>query len=192
MDHGQHRSGVSLTSLIKVAQASDADDSWAMNQIVRRFAPLARRLARSTDVSRSLRDDLENAAYVALVVAVRRHDGRSGFPAFAEIYMRGAVWREYHRLLPPKVSADMPVADASAPTAGDFEKEALDRLAPWGGGELAKVISRLSLRQKGLVNRRYVEDAPLEQIASEDGTSKSAVSQRLATIHRSVATALAA
>lgn len=184
---------MSLTSLIKTAQASDADDSWAMNQIIRRFSPLARRLVRLTGANRNLGDDLENAAYVALVVAVRRHDPqRSGFPAFAEIYMRGAVWREYHRLLPSKAPADMPMSNRSLPTKGDLEKESLERLAPWGDGELAKAISGLSMRQKRLVKRRYIEDAPLELIASEDGTSKSAVSQRLATVHRNVATALAA
>src|ERR687894_822090 len=52
-----------LNNLIVTAQSEPIDDPPAMNEIIRRFEPLTRRLANSfTATDRYLRDDLANAA----------------------------------------------------------------------------------------------------------------------------------
>jgi RNA polymerase sigma factor (sigma-70 family) len=191
---GQMQRKISLEGLISIAQAASTDDTWAMNQIICRFKPLARRLARATGANSSLRDDLENAAYVALVTAVRRHNlKRIGFPAFAKTYMGGAVWREYGRWVPEQGLAEgEPAPIEPKPALEGVEEAVHERLAPWDRDDLARAISDLSSSQRHLVIRRYVEDAPLALIAAEAGTSSSAVSQRLSTVHRAVATAISA
>ena len=60
----------SLDYLIRAAQSSDLDDTAAMNEIIRRFEALARKLAWSTTGIQHLHDDLINAARSALVTAV--------------------------------------------------------------------------------------------------------------------------
>jgi RNA polymerase sigma factor (sigma-70 family) len=192
MAHVAEHHRVSLDHLIEKAQSSDLDDTGPMNEIIRRFEPLADRLARHATRSRYLHDDLRNAARVALVRAVRRHKPQQlGFPAFAEIYMRGAVRREYERWLPPE-REDESATPAFVPGGHDVDEVVLDRLSPWGAGVVATVVGGLAPSQKWIAQLRYVEDAPLERIAAVTGTTSSAVSQRLATIHRAVAAALAA
>ncbi|MBK5218949.1 MAG: sigma-70 family RNA polymerase sigma factor [Thermoleophilia bacterium] len=163
-----------------------------MEQIIRRFRPLARRLARLTGADWHSRKVLENAAYMALVRAVRRHDvKRVGFPSFAEAYMRGAVWREHRRLVPERDSVGRsPMSIVPEATSASAEELVHERLAPWDRDDLARAIADLSLSQRHIVIRRYVDDAPLALIAEEVGTSSSAVSQRLSTVHRIVATAI--
>ena len=189
---GQERADISPDGLVAIAQASSSDDSLAMEQIIRRFRPLARRLARATGADWHSRNDLENAAYLALVTAVRRHDvKRVGFPSFAETYMRGAVWREYRRLVSEHETFGKgpPCVDGEA-TSPSAEEVVHERLAPWGRNDLARAIADLSVSQRQIVIRRYVDDAPLASIAEEVGTSSAAVSQRLSTIHRVVATVI--
>jgi len=186
-------SRISLDGLVRAAQAELTDDSPAMNAIVRRFRFLARRLAGAATEDRHLRDDLENAALTALTVAVRRHHPyRRGFPSFARAYMRGAVHREQQRWLPPEGVSEVPVAHDLGLQPESSEEAVLDRLAPWGGGKLAVAVANLAPEQKRLLAHRYLADAPLSLVADETGTTTSAVSQRLKTIHGRLATALAA
>jgi RNA polymerase sigma factor (sigma-70 family) len=195
MDHEEE--GISLPGLIAAAQADDDDDSPAMNEIVRRFRFLAKKLAKNTGAAPHLRDDLEVAALMALTTAVRRHDAeRKGFASYARTYMRGAVLREYHRLLPPQGVTVTPtplelLAQPGLPRRSE-EEVVLDRLEPWGGGLVGEVVAALPSRQRHLLDRRYIDDEPLALIADDDGTSVSAVSQRLGTVHRRVAEGLAA
>ena len=165
-----------------------------MDQIIRRFEGLTQRLARSMTRSPDLRDDLANAARVRLVRAVRRHDPcRPGFPAYAEKYMRGAVLREYQRWVVP----DLPAADlveeiAPGAEAPSIEDQIVNHLAPWGDGPVAGAIAALTQDQRVIAPSRYLDDAPLAHISAATGTTVSAVSQRLATIHRAVEIAIAA
>jgi RNA polymerase sigma factor (sigma-70 family) len=186
--------GVSLGGLLKVAQADAADDSLAMNDLVRRFRFLAKKLARGTGAPSHMLDDIEGAALLALVAAVRNHDSaRPGFPAYARIYMKGAVLREYQRLLSPEGITVTPTPLEMATELPRREDEAvLDRLEPLGGDALAGLIAQMPPRQRRLLGRRYVEDEPLAMIAAEDGTSASAVSQRLGTAYKHVVEGLAA
>lgn len=186
--------GVSLGGLLKAAQDEEEDDSPSMHQIVRRFRFLAKKLARLTGAPAHMLDDLENAALAALAVAVRRHDPRHrGFPAYARIYMRGAVQREYKRLLPPDGVVVTPTPLELAAEQPKPEDEAtLDRLEPWGGGRVAEVVSALPARRRLLLDRRYVDDEPPAAIAADEGISASAVRQRLATAHQRVHEGLAA
>jgi DNA-directed RNA polymerase specialized sigma24 family protein len=57
---------------------------------------------------------------------------------------------------------------------------------------VAATISELTPSQRQIASLRYVEDASLQDIAAVTSTTASAVSQRLATIHRKVAQAVAA
>jgi DNA-directed RNA polymerase specialized sigma subunit len=195
-DHMSHTQseGISLGGLLRAAQADEDDDSPAMNQIIRRFRFLAKKLARTADAPVHMLDDLENAALLALVTAVRNHDsGRFGFASYARIYMGGAVLREYHRLLPPKgVTVTATPLEFAADPPQPEDEDVLDRLAPWGGERLAGVVAQLPRRQCRLLTRRYVDDEEVASIAADGGTSVSAVSQRLGTTHKRVAEGLAA
>ena len=194
----QDRSRTALDVLIAEAQEAADDDTAAMEEIIRRFELLALRLARSiAPRSAHLHDDLANVARLAVVRAVRRHDGRPDtFPGFAERYMRGAVIREYQRWLPPEIKAQpnriTPASVYLVPTAEEFEDGVVDALTPWGDGEVASIVPQLKPIHQVLVELRYVQGASLKEIAADNGTSESAVSQRLATIHRTVASALVA
>jgi RNA polymerase sigma factor (sigma-70 family) len=184
-ESNEGRSRVGLEYLIRKAQSSDLDDTAAMNEIIRRFEPLADRLANTTTSDKALREDLRNAARLALVRAVRRHDlRREGFPAFAGLYMRGAVNREQQRWLPPVE----PGAGSPAPERESLEDDTaeivIDRLEPWGNGEIAAAVEELTPSQRRIATLRYRGDAALEQIACVVGTSESTVSRRLSTIHR--------
>ena len=183
--------GVNLSESIADAQSQSSDDSPAMNEIIRRFEGLTQRLSRSMTTSLDLREDLANAARVGLVRAVRRHDPcRHGFPAYAEKYMRGAVLREYKRWIVPEVPATEIINEGS--DTENLHDEVADRLAPWGGGRVASAIATLKPAQRQIAISRYVKDASVASIAQATGTSASAVSQRLGTIHRVVETALVA
>ena len=183
---------VDLDRLLAVAQSCDVDDSPAMGEIIIRFEPLTKRLARSITEDHFLRDDLANAARLALVHAVRRHDlTRQGFPAFAELYMRGAVFREYRALVTPSLEltldeSDLPTEPAEEGKVFEIETMILERLAPWGDGAVAAAIDSLSPDQLEVVERRYIDDADLATIANERGITVSAVSQRLMVIHRNI------
>lgn len=186
----KHRSPVGLDLLLRKAQASDLDDTFAMNEIIRRFEPLADRLAKQATDNQTLQEDLRNAARLVLVRAVRRHDlGRAGFPAYAEFYMRGAINREHQSWLPPRPEevhglAPDPMSAEEETDVADIVEE---RLAPWGDGDVANAMAALSPTQRRIVAMRYIEDAPLERIADATGTSGPAVSQRIATVHRNIA-----
>jgi RNA polymerase sigma factor (sigma-70 family) len=181
-----------LDAVVAAAQADEIDNTPAMNEVVRRFDRLALSIPWSLGAPAHLHDDLANAARLGLVRAVRRHDGRPGFAAFAEIYMRGAAMREYRRWMLPEV------ADTDAIERLEHHDDGLDhpgaserRLAPWGDGAVAAVIAGLKPQQREIAWLRYGLDLPIKSIAATMGTSGPAVSQRLATIHRLTAAALA-
>lgn len=184
-----------LDDVIAAAQASEPDDSPAMNEVVRRFNGLAMRLARTASDSPEQRDELANAARAALVRAVRNHDPRrAGFPSYATHYMRGAVLRACRASVVAPVGITVhPIDDLHVEPSDDgFEDAVVDELAPWGDGPVAEVVASLTPEQRQIANMRYVDTAPLTDIAAATGTTVSAVSQRLSTIHRTVAHALAA
>jgi RNA polymerase sigma factor (sigma-70 family) len=182
----------SLSVLITAAQANHLHDTPEMNEVIRRFEPLARRL--SYGLARNhLQDDVANAARLGLVRAVRRHDNtHPGFAAYARRYMTGAALRELKRWQAEQAIAAERLDESEAFAIGYSQQSVMDRLAPWGEGSVATSIDKLSLTQQRIATLRYVHDAPLEIIARATGTSVSAVSQRLATIHRRVSLGLAA
>jgi RNA polymerase sigma factor (sigma-70 family) len=191
-----------LQGLLEDAQSEPEDDSPAMNEIVCRFERLAQKISRSLTADEFLQEDLANEARIALVKAVRRHDpSRPTFPAFAQIYMRGAAIRELGLWSRTSSEADetplqipLEVTDLAEhlPVAEQPEEEVLVQLAPWGEGQAAEAIESLDERRLSLLKLRYVEDAPLAAIADDSEASVSAISQRLDTIHRRIEAALAA
>ncbi|MDX6452578.1 MAG: hypothetical protein QOH16_2627 [Gaiellaceae bacterium] len=185
----------SLASLIAQAKTSTCDDTPAMNEIVRRFEPLARRASRTITSRASLFDDLANAARFGLVRAVRRHDPSvPGFASYAARFMTGAARRELSGWIRPFDDESWENDGNMLETVGGAadESEIVDRLAPWGEGAVAEVVGALTSEQRRIVGQRYVHDASLAEIAATTGTSVPAVSQRLSTIHRKVELALAA
>jgi RNA polymerase sigma factor (sigma-70 family) len=187
----------SLTALLTEAQGADSNDTPAMNEIVRCFDRLAKRLAAAMTTSSDLREDLANAARLGLVGAVRRHDLQSpGFPAYAEQYMRGAVLREYQKWAVPLNEdidelAHRPVTP-KAMRAPSFAHAAIERLSPWGDGAVATAVAALAPDQREILRLRYIDDLPLRDIAIATGTTMSAASRRLRTIHSKVAHQVAA
>jgi RNA polymerase sigma factor (sigma-70 family) len=176
----------SIDDLIVWAQANDSDDGDAMREVLRRFVPLARRLAWRYANRSATVDDLTNAALVAGVTCVRRHrPSRGGFSMYMRSYMRGAVLRELKRLSSEDV------------LTGDGHVDAADRSDPasvgvWGDGDLADAVAQLSPAQQRLLAMRYVTDLPLKEIAAVTGCTVPAVSQRLGTAHAAVRRELAA
>ncbi len=187
----KHQGRASLEELLEEAKSEPTDDTPAMAEILRRFEGLAIKIGRSIKAPPHLRDDLVNTARIGLVNAVRRHDGRPGFPAFAEKYMRGAALREFSSWVVPEVAHGVDLDQLRAAPEHEV-KAAEDHLAPWGVGEIADVVEHLSADQQRIVGLRYRFDVPVKEIGAMVGTSGPAVSQRLATIHRIAERALAA
>lgn len=189
-----------LQGLLENAQSEPSDDSLAMNEIVRRFEDLAQKISRSLTADEFLQEDLADEARIALVRAVRRHDAsRPTFPAFAQIYMRGAAIRELGLWsqassetdeTPLQIPLEMTDVAERLSVADQAEEEVLVQLAPWGEGRAAEVIEGLDEPRLHLLKLRYLKDAPLATIADDAEVSVSAISQRLDTIHRRIETAL--
>jgi DNA-directed RNA polymerase specialized sigma24 family protein len=183
---------VPLPDLVAAAQADPEDNSPAMNEIVRRFQSRLVFLATTLTARTSLHDDLVQVALMALVKAVRRHDPkRAGFTTYARRYMLGAAMR----LL--KIETELECESMSEPTTAAVV-EALVAPSPepgtymWGFGAAGRIVRGLPPRQRELLTHRYIEDASLAEIAAITGTSIPAVSQRLATAHRTVKARLVA
>jgi DNA-directed RNA polymerase specialized sigma24 family protein len=179
-----------LTDLIAAAQADDKDDSPAIDEIIRRFDDKSRRIAQAVCLRVADREDVANAARLALVRAVRRHrTDEVGFTAYAVTFMTGAARRESERLALPRetfvpgpdlvlLADHLPPALHLANNGPDYEG--------WGTGLIAKIIASLPPRQRTLLTERYIQDLDLARIAYEHGCSVSAVSQRLGTVHRRI------
>jgi RNA polymerase sigma factor (sigma-70 family) len=184
---------ISLDDLLAAAKSAKSCDTPAMAEILHRFEGLAIKLAGAIDAPDHLFDDLINAARMGLVNAVRHHDGRPGFPAFAKMYMQGAARRELGRWIVPEDARTNDLDDLHDHHVERDEMQAVDdRLAPWGGGTIAELVRGLDDDRRNVIELRYRWDMPVKEIAALVGTSGPAVSQRLATIHRSAERALAA
>jgi RNA polymerase sigma factor (sigma-70 family) len=177
---------ISVERLVEAAQRDASDDSPAMNELVGRFQPNADKIASSISVNSVVHDDLVQAALIALVQAVRNHQpGRLGFLGYARTYMVGGARRELSRWI-----------SKNAVTLSDPEnwkyacaleaREVAAGTYTWGFGKAGLAVRELPNAQQWLLTARYVNDASLVEIASETGTTISAVSQRLATAHRAV------
>jgi RNA polymerase sigma factor (sigma-70 family) len=180
-----------LAGLIAAAQADAHDDSPVMNEIIRRFDIKAQRIAAAVCACPADRDDAANAARLALVRAVRRHEvNRPGFAAYAVTFMTGAARRESMRLARPPETC----LDGTDLTAVIERTPALLRLVAdnfpgeqgWSAGPIAKIVTGLPQQQQVLVAERYIQDMDIRSIAQMHGTSESAVSQRLKTVHKHV------
>jgi DNA-directed RNA polymerase specialized sigma subunit len=183
-----------LADLITEAQTRGRNDDRAINEIVRRFERLTRKIGRQAADGRPYRADVENAARFALTRAVYRHQGNAfTFPAYARLYMTGAARREVGRWLEPDDWSVVELDEAKphdVVAVGGVE-ELADHIG-WGFGDAAGVVSALDPARQRVLARRYIDDADLSTIAGEAGTSVSAISQRLSTIHRQLRPTLAA
>lgn len=183
-----------LGELIAEAQDPSRRDDRALGKIIRQFEPLVRKIGRTMANGKPYRDDVENAARLGLTRAVARHRGLvETFPAYAKLHMRGAARRELARWSEPDKWSLLELDELRNYdlTAGDLVEEAVDHHS-WGFGDTADAIAGLRPDQQRLVTRRYMDRAGLAEIAAENACSVPAVSQRLTTIHRRLAGALAA
>lgn len=168
-------SELSLDYLIATAQADPADDTVAMNDIIQRFEPLVQKICSSLSADPHVQQDLAQEARLGLVRAVRAHrPGTSGFPSYARRYMRGAALRFVVSSTSREVAVDpqdelwaIPVTTAT-PT------------------EVTDLFGVLTRDQRRVAIARYLGNALVAEIATDLGTSPSAVSQRLSTIHRAL------
>jgi RNA polymerase sigma factor (sigma-70 family) len=169
-----------LEALITRAQSDASNDSPAMCEIIRRFEGLAQHLGRVVSRAPECVDDGVNGARWGLVQAVRAHrEGTPGFPNFASLYMKG----EARRCARAASSSEIPMSD-----------EFLDRPAAQeadSGVDLDSAFRVLSQDQRSIAFAHFVEDQPLTQIALVRGVSVSAVSQRLATVRRTLRSVIA-
>lgn len=182
----------SIEEVVALAQRDTSDDSPAMNEIVRRFERKATVIAETLTDDIALRPDVSQAALIGLTPAVRRHQvGRAGFLTYAVKYMSGAARRELHRWRTP-MTASLSVPEVWQAACAVAAPVSCPGQRGWGYGRAAAALATLPERQRYLLTDRYVEDKPLGDIAMACGTSVPAVSQRLATAHKAVATLLAA
>jgi RNA polymerase sigma factor (sigma-70 family) len=178
-------SRVGLRTLLAAAQAVTADDTPAMNEIVRRFEPLAKRFAGGlSKKTPAIYDDLLNAGRYAVVQAVRKHDGRPGFPTFAEMHVRGAIYRVSLQML--RERGEMVSIDSAEDVASNSDdvRDLHDRMAPFGSGAVAQTIGKMDATRQKMLMMRYAFDVEMKDIARALGVSAPAVSQRFATMHR--------
>lgn len=182
----------SLEDLLAEGQQSGPHADTALNEIVRRFEPLVKKLGKKYAQGRPHRPDVENAARYALTRAVERHQGQGAtFPGYARSYMTGAALREARAWAIPAGYTITNVDDVlDVPVIEQMTNPAEGRR--WGTGNTADAIRCLSPERQDLLRRRYIEDAELADIAADSGTSVAAVSQRLSTTHRHIRERLAA
>ncbi len=140
----------------------------AAELLLERHEPLMLKIIGSLGTPKCLYQDAIQAAYVGALKALRRFDPHRGvtFGAFASAYIRGAVRREvYGTIDPPPFFS---VAD-------DLD-----------GAEVTVVVrafvGKLSLRQRYLYQRVFVDDAPRVEVARELGIGPAAVTQAITRI----------
>lgn len=169
----------SLEEQVAAAQALPHDNTAAMAVVLKRFEGKSRSIARSLTNDWSRRDDAAQGARIGLVKAVRKHKlGRSGFPSYAEYYMRG----EARRALAATWTREAYVDPADYETLiSPSATHTLNTTA-----EVTDLIVGLQPQQQAIVKAIYISDAGLGDIASALGISKPAVSQRLSTIYRNL------
>jgi RNA polymerase sigma factor (sigma-70 family) len=172
-------SALDIDALVASAQAEPLDDSSAMEEVVRRFEPLARKIA--SGMTRSVRDqeDAANAARWGVVLAVRAHTpGRRGFPSYARRYMHG----EASRRLAQVVCQDLPSTNSLEMDLAHRNGVAVEiDYVGWGHGQVADVVACLTPRRQNLLVERFVLDRSQAEIAAARGVSVSAVNQQLKT-----------
>jgi len=161
-----------LVDLIDEARSVESNDAAAMNELVRRFEPLARSVVGRMQPNRNDYEDVLNGARWGIICAVRKHDGRAeGFTSYVTRYMRGEAFRALERvtsrdLLPGDEALSEPSAQPAEPDVPDVPLHAL------------------SIDQRDLLHRHYWQDQTYAGIARCDGVSLSAIRQRMMTIHR--------
>jgi DNA-directed RNA polymerase specialized sigma24 family protein len=173
----------SLEELVQAAQADTSNDTVAMGEIVRRFEPKALSLASFVTKDYHLQQDVANAARLGVVTAVRAHTaGTPGVAAYVAMTMRGEAYRAIGRNTEKGATVnpvDSPVWISDRNHV--VEESVVD-------SDLGLLAQDLSIEQRSLVFARYVIGDSLGDIATEAGTSVSAISQRFKTIHKSVGT----
>jgi RNA polymerase sigma factor (sigma-70 family) len=183
-----------LGELITEAQNPGRRGDRAIREIMWRFERLVRKIGRVKAFGQTWREDVEGAARFGLTQAVARHRGSADtFPAYAKLYMVAAAKREAARWADPHgwSLVELTELECVDRTSLTPVEDAADQNG-WGSGNTADAIAELRPDQRHLLSRRYRDQAHLAEIADETGCSVPAVSQRLSTVHRRLADAVAA
>jgi RNA polymerase sigma factor (sigma-70 family) len=118
-------------------------------------------------------EDLVSAGRVGLAEAVRRHDGRNEFKAFAFFYIRGHMmdfirWR-CRPMHPPQIHATC--APGALPDSTDSHEAGIDQKE-----QVAVLMSRLPQRLQSIIRMRFFECLTLREIGERLGVSKARAS----------------
>jgi RNA polymerase sigma-70 factor, ECF subfamily len=149
-----------------------AGDQGAMGQLVRRFEPLVRAIARRRDQQGGSGDDLVQETMLRLWRSAHRFDPRRGSePAFvAAVARNAAIDMARHRAIRAAVpTAD--IGDLVPPTAPATEQVA-DAVA------VREALVRLTPRQRELVHLAYFDHLTQQEIADRLGLPLGTVKSR--------------
>lgn len=175
-----------IDNLLAEAQAYPADDSPAMNELVKRFRPMtsshAVRLARRHD----LIEEITSAGDIAVVRAVRRHNPSViGFPSYARQTCFRSQQRRCIQITRPERDRDGRSLDEihGDPTLANVFAvvDDLDQaLSPWGDGELAMAVKALPEKWQTALRLKFVDDLSNSEIGYlTGGVTASAISQTI-------------
>jgi len=176
---------IDLAELVGRAQSDPNNDSAEMNEIIRRFDPLAIKIGKQLTPDWMLQDDLANAARLGLVKAVRKFNQKSAFAAYAKTYMAYAAKREltwWKRSAAPEGSKPLHEIEDGEEVTGAVFKAVLDAPLPadrtWGSARVARLVSNLSQPQRVVLELAFIEDFTVSEIAAMESVSPAAISQR--------------
>lgn len=172
-----------LEAVVAIAKSDAAGSSRAMNEVVRRFEKRADYFANTLCFVNDDRADVKNAALMAVVAAVRAHDpARGGLKTYIGMTMEGAARRVSKRLGDEWGSAPAKPFDAAVDRDSIREPRPIDNIDIVVYGDLTPAVEALQPRQLRLVERHFIDGLGPKEIADEEGTTTSAVTQRIHTV----------
>ena len=164
-----------IEELVREAQAGK---KAAFEELCRRFTGLVRSRARQS-FARSVREDMEGAAWLAFAKAVREYRAGSGhFEGYAAQCVAYAVWNAFQkeckcwqRQAGSLDAEGFPEAAGTENVEETVEKKLLEE-------KLRQTVKRLSSRQRQVVQER-LRGRSVQEIAKQMGVSHQAVSRLL-------------
>jgi RNA polymerase sigma factor (sigma-70 family) len=218
--HGKSIVHPTFRSDDRLVRAARSGDERAIAYLITEHpgvCKLVRSLQNKLDRQRIDHDELRAVANLALLDAIRNFDPSRGvkFTTYAYIYVRGAMVKSLypHKTSTSSNDAGPPIRlvglDAGAapddPDAEGYERELFARDSQYGidpgydraetsdrDAVIASFVGRLVPNQRDIVIDIYWGSKTHQQIASERGVSRPAVSRALARAHKSGLVELAA
>jgi RNA polymerase sigma factor (sigma-70 family) len=176
-----------LDELVVIAKRDPANNSKAMNEIVRRYQNGARIIAGRICFNQNDQGIVANTALMAVVTAVRAHDpSKDGLKSYIEITMVRAARRESMKQATDTIETNEKTVEAKLDKEAKRAVNPVDEYDPTDYGTLTPIVGELTEPQQTLLGRHYLDDLTVTEIAVIEGVTASAVTQRLATVYRSL------